>query len=268
MALGNRSITKIVGAPFRRQHWRAATNMFRVYDDVVDAYSRYLLGGGAYPTSIYLRTPLGKISPTIYSWHDMMTVNEIFCRHDYDASECDQTIVDFGSNIGISALYFLTRNNKSFAYCYEPLPINCERFERNLEKFKGRYQLVEGAVWAMDDGAAQFGYEPTGRYGGVGRDTGSTIRVECRNAINVLSRILDAHGEIDLWKIDTETLERDILLSVPEMLLAKIKKIYIEQQFENNPLHETHSFRQYGPIAQFFRSRTSVQRRNDGPQKK
>jgi FkbM family methyltransferase len=253
MTIGDRPIITVFAAIFRMQHWKAAANMFRVYDDVVDAYARYLVARGGYPASISVRTPLGKICPTIYSHHDMLTINEIFCRQDYGASASDQVVVDIGSNIGISALYFLTRNNKSFVYCHEPLPMNCARFKKNLEGFEGRYQLAECAV-ALEDGTAQFGFEPTGRYGGIGKNTGSTVTVECRNAINILSRILDQHGEIDVLKIDIETHERETLLAIPEGLLSKIKRIYIEQQFEHNPLSSSHSFRQYGAIAQFFRS--------------
>ena len=57
-----------------------------------------------------------------------------------------------------------------------------------------------------------------------------------------------------MLKIDIETHERETLLAIPEGLLSKIKRIYIEQQFEHNPLSSSHSFRQYGAIAQFFRS--------------
>lgn len=116
MKIGNRPVTTIVGAVFRRPHWKAAANMFRVYDDAIGSCWRYLSARGVYPRSICLRTPLGKIRPVAYSHHDMLTINEIFCRHDYSASASDQIIVDFGSNIGMSALYFLTRSPKSFAY--------------------------------------------------------------------------------------------------------------------------------------------------------
>lgn len=56
-----------------------------------------------------------------------------------------------------------------------------------------------------------------------------------------------------MLKIDIETLEREILLSIPASVLRKIKKIYIEQRFQSPPLQSSHSFRQYGPVAQFLR---------------
>ena len=71
--------------------------------------------------------------------------------------------------------------------------------------------------------------------------------------MDVLHCVLEDHQKIDVLKIDIETLERDILLAIPESLLRRIKAIYIEQKFENNPLQETHSFRQYGSVAQFLR---------------
>ena len=252
MKLGNRSMKTMLEALFQKQHWKAAANMFSVYDHTIDAYSRYLLARGAYPVSISLRTPLGKVSPTLYSHHDMLTVNEIFCRHDYRASASDRVIVDFGSNIGISALYFLTRGDASFVYCHEPVPSNCERLQRNLVRFRGRYQLAECAV-AREDGTAEFGCEPSGRYGGIGKNTGSSMTVKCRSAAGILGGILKDHGEVDVLKIDIETREKELLLSIPERMLGRIKKIYIEQRFGNNPLVPTHSFGQYGAVAQFFR---------------
>jgi FkbM family methyltransferase len=253
MKLANRSMKTMLEALFQKQHWKAAANMFSVYDHPMDAYSRYLFARGACPVSISLRTPLGKVSPTLYSHHDMLTVNEIFCRQDYRASASDRVIVDFGSNIGISALYFLTRGGASFVYCHEPVPTNCEKLQRNLRGFRGRYQLAECAV-ALEDGTAEFGCEPSGRYGGIGKITGTSMTVECQSAVNILGGILKNHGEVDILKIDIETLERELLLSIPERMLARIGKIYIEQRFAKNPLARTHSFGQYGAIAQFFRA--------------
>ncbi|MBZ5564152.1 MAG: FkbM family methyltransferase [Acidobacteriia bacterium] len=251
--LAKRRLAAILTAVFQRRHWRAAINMFRVCGDVPDAFARYLLARGEYPASMRLKTPLGEVRPTLYSHVDMLTVNEIFCRQDYYASVSDRIIVDFGSNIGLSALYFLTRDRASFVYCYEPLPFNCERFRRNLAGFEGRYQLAEYAV-ALEDGAADFGYEFTGRFGGIGKDTGATMTVECRDAVAVLRGILQEHEGIDVLKMDIETFEEEILLAIPEDVLRRIRRIYVEQRFRNNPLGRTHSFRQYGFVACFARS--------------
>jgi len=54
----------------------------------------------------------------------MLTVNEIFCREDYYCNGSVNVVVDLGSNIGLSALYFLSRNDKAKVYLFEPDPKN------------------------------------------------------------------------------------------------------------------------------------------------
>jgi len=44
---------------------------------------------------------------------------EIFCRLDYLAKTDIKVVVDIGSNIGISALYFLSRNKQAKCYLFE-----------------------------------------------------------------------------------------------------------------------------------------------------
>ena len=74
--------------------------------------------------SVSVNTPVGMYDMTLYSCHDILTVNEIFCRNDYPASQDLRVVVDIGSNIGISAAYFLTRNNQVRCYLFEPDPKN------------------------------------------------------------------------------------------------------------------------------------------------
>src|SRR6266516_129528 len=120
--------------------------MARICPDFRDVARRYLLGGGTYPYRCRLRTPLGRAEPTLYSHHDVWTVVEIFCREDYRASPSTEVVVDIGSNIGISALYFLTRNQACRCHLYEPDPRNCARLKENLAPFADRWQLQEVAV--------------------------------------------------------------------------------------------------------------------------
>ena len=111
MKVGKRGLNQVIKAFFEWRHYTALVNMFIIYPDFWNSFKRYFMGNGTYPFNINIRTPLGVISPKIYSYHDMLTVNEIFCREDYrTGSEC-RVIVDIGSNIGISALYFLTRKD-------------------------------------------------------------------------------------------------------------------------------------------------------------
>lgn len=246
-----RAITKFAKAAFQWRHYRAAANMLRTYERPGATFLRYLFGGGQYPARISLSTPIGPIAVTLYSEHDLLTVNEIFCRRDYQASDNAQLVADFGSNIGISALYFLTRNPRAYAYLYEPLPANLERLRSNLAGFEGRYHLFPFAV-GMVEGPVQFGCEPTGRYGGIGLSRETQITVPCRSANSVIDEILSRHGSLDVLKVDIESFEKEIILGLGERA-HRIETIFVENRFDSNPLQATHSYRQYGSVAQFRR---------------
>jgi FkbM family methyltransferase len=258
MRLGRREIGVLLPALFQRRHYLAAYNMLRVYRRPLDAFARYLLNGGEYPALIEINTEAKRpLILTVYSYDDILTVNEVFCRLDYPSASHHKVIVDFGSNIGISAAYFLTSAPGCFAYLYEPLPTNIRRLRENLGGFEGRYALHELAI-GMTNGEVQFGWEPTGRYGGVGLKTGNYLSVACRDSNEILDEVISKHGWIDILKIDIETLERQVTERMPAHIAHNIGCIYVEFTFESNPLMATHVWRQYGNVAQFLNKRSST----------
>jgi FkbM family methyltransferase len=250
MRIGGRDLGAIATSVFNRCHYIAAGNMLRVYDNPIEGFSRYLFGLGKYPATILVNTSLGKQRLNVYSHHDVLTINEIFCRHDYPATNADHVIVDFGSNIGISAAYFLTTSPDSHAYLFEPLASNIDKLRLNLEPFDGRYTLHEVAV-GLAEGEVEFGFEESGRYGGVGLKTGKYVSVKCLDSNRILENIVAKHGRIDILKIDIETLERQVTQRIPMEIAMKIQKIYVEYKFASNPLEQTHRMTQYASIAQF-----------------
>jgi hypothetical protein len=146
MRIGGRELGAVAASMFNRCHYIAAGNMLGVYDNPLDGFARYLFSLGKYPTTILVNTSLGKCRLNVYSHHDVLTTNEAFCRHDYPATKVDHVIVDFGSNIGISAAYFLTTSPDCHTYLFEPLASNIEKLKLNLRPFDGRYTLHEAAV--------------------------------------------------------------------------------------------------------------------------
>ncbi|MBV8186232.1 MAG: FkbM family methyltransferase [Alphaproteobacteria bacterium] len=255
MRVGRRKLDVVVPALFQKRHYTAARNMLKVYAHPLDGFVRYILGSGRYPDEIEINPPAGpSLVLTVYSYDDLLTVNEIFCRVDYPATRDDKVIVDFGSNIGISAAYFLASAPESFAYLYEPLPSNVDRLRRNLGGFAERYALRECAVGLSND-QVRFGWEPTGRYGGIGLETGNYVSVPCQDSNEILEEIIEKHGWIDILKIDIETLESEVTERIPTRLAGKIDRIYVEYTFDSNPLESTHTCRQYGNVAQFLNKR-------------
>ena len=252
MKIGGRSVQQILGAATERRHYHALSNMVALYPRFPQMLRRYLLSTGRYPFDAPVRTPMGTVAPTLYSHHDVLTVNEIFCREDYPAGPETRVVVDLGSNIGVSALYFLTRNNTGHCYLFEPVPANVERLRHNLVAYAGRYELSTDAV-GDSSGEVEFGVEDTGRYGGIGLATGQTIRVRCRHVNEVLGEILEREGAIDILKIDTEGVEEATVRAIAPEHLRRIKAVYAEMPNAANPLAgEGFEGRRYGAVMQMF----------------
>jgi FkbM family methyltransferase len=227
MKIGKRSLKQFIKALFSKQHYTALFGVFLICQHPIDFLKQYFWGVGTYPTKITLRTPLGKVEPKVYSYYDTLTINEIFFRIDYKARKNIRVVIDIGSNIGISALYFLTRNKYCKCYLFEPDPDNIKKLNENLLNFKDRYELRECAV-ANETGTKKFGRDPMGRCGGLSRKTGDYIYVRLCHINDALRDILKTNDTIDILKIDVEGEEFEILQAIEQKLLDKIKIIYLE----------------------------------------
>jgi FkbM family methyltransferase len=225
--LGDRPLDFIVREAIRPSNWVALARMPRRYRHPIDGARRYFTAGGTYPHRMQVRTPLGIVAPTLHSQHDMITVNEIFCREDYRPGADPELIVDVGSNIGISALYFLTRSPTTRAWLYEPVPRNVERLRENLSDFGERWRLDQVAV-ADRDGEEVFSVEPTGRYGHLGGERPESISVRVRHIDDVLREVLEAEPRIDVLKLDTEGFEARTLAAASPELLRRVRVIFAE----------------------------------------
>jgi FkbM family methyltransferase len=172
----------------------------------------------------------------------MWTVNEIFCRQDYRVGGELRVAVDVGANIGLSALYFLTRNETSRVYAFEPDPKNVARLRENLRGYEGRYELEEVAV-ALSSGTAAFGVEPIGRYGTLslelqtGHPPTEVIEVRTRALNDILDEVLARHDRIDILKIDVEGLEEELVAAIDRRQLERITSIIYETNAPA-PMHE------------------------------
>lgn len=232
--LGGRPVGLVLRSIVEPEHYVALARMVRCYPDYPQVARRYFFGGGEYPYRCRVRTPTGEIAPVVYHSHDIMTVHEVFGREDYRCDSDLRVAVDIGSNIGISALYLLTRNRSSRCYLYEPVPRNAERLRSNLSGYEPRYELQEVAV-ATHNGPLEFTVEPTGRYGGIGVAGTDHIAVQCRHIVDVLDEILEREPSIDLLKIDTEGAELETVQAITPRQLARIRTIVFETTVPLNP---------------------------------
>ena len=247
----SRNLGTLLRVPFRARNYRSVLNAFRTCEDPIDVLRRYATGSGVYPAVIKLRTPVGSVNLRVYSWHDTRTIYEIFLSEDYRTDTAPKIIVDFGSNIGVSAAFFLTRSDDLVAYLFEPVPINAQRLRDNLSQFDERFTLYQVALWTKPQGKVRFGTENSGRYGGIGLETESSIEVEACESNRVLMDIIAKHGRIDVLKIDVETMERALVDHLTVALAKQIRIIHVEYRFDENVLSETHDMKIHGTISTF-----------------
>jgi FkbM family methyltransferase len=169
-------------------------------------------------------------------------------------------VVDFGSNIGISALYFLTRNKDIKVYLFEPVPKNILRLKENLKGFENRYILNECAV-GIERGQFDFSCDETGRYGGLIKGGAShfsqsdqkIISVKVIRANQVLEEILCQHKFLDILKIDVEGYESKILSHLSLEIISCVDRIYAETT--DCLKLQGFSAKRYGGLTRYFREK-------------
>ena len=247
----SRNFGTLLRVPFKARNYRSVAKALQICEEPIDVLRRYSTKSGVYPTVVKLRTPVGNINLKVYSWHDMRTIHEIFLADDYKADATHKIIVDFGSNIGISAAYFLARSANLVAYLFEPVPANVQRLRENLSQFLGRFTLYPVALWTKGEGKVRFGTESSGRYGGIGVETESSIEVETRDFNQTLKEIITKHGRIDVLKIDVETMEKAIVEHLTPAIANMIRVIHVEYHFDHNFLSATHDMKTHGTISTF-----------------
>lgn len=211
----------------RVENYKAMASMFRAYPHPLQIAGRYLFGSGDYPCKVEVRTPVGKIEVTAYNSHDIVTIQEIFGRTDYACSADAGLVVDIGSNIGVSALYFLTRGSTARCILYEPDSRNLSKLRSNLADFADRIEIHETAV-ADREGDLPFAIEPYGRYGGLDATGTEEITVRVEHINSVLEDALRQTDVVDILKIDTEGSELATVKAIRPDLLKRIRRIYFE----------------------------------------
>ena len=104
MRLGRRGMRRVLGVPLHGGHYRAALGMAKCYplSDLPANARRFLTARGDYPYVCRVRTPSGMVAPTLYSSHDILTVNEIFCREDYRCGRDLEVAVDVGATSALA----------------------------------------------------------------------------------------------------------------------------------------------------------------------
>ena len=229
--IGKRSLGNFLYQFTMLENYRALCRFPLVHEEPWRIFKDELLSRHVYPRTLGLRTPIGKISVRLHHVADLSTLNLIFSREDYLAPADSKVVLDVGANIGLSALYFLSRNPDAHVYAYEPAPPTFTKLVDNLAPFEQRVSLKSAAVSDFR-GSAILGLEESGVYSAIDRPASEQVEVECLHIMDVLEDILSQHGHIDILKLDCEGHEGRILQAIDDSIWSRIGCINVDAVFD------------------------------------
>ncbi len=190
--LGGRPPAMVAREILRGRNYQALWRMRRVYPDFLENAGRYFLGRGDYPYACRLRTPQGVVAPTLFSRHDMWTVNEVFCRHDYGD--------DRGAQRG-RRHRLEHRHQRDVLPDPEPRlpglalrarPAQCRASARRTSRASRTGTRCARRRLLLPPGRSRSASRTAGAMAGVGVDTGVTIEVSGAGINEILGEVLEA----------------------------------------------------------------------------
>ena len=255
MKIGRRNIRTFLERSFSMQNWKAIFAFNKVHTEPFKSIYKEIFSTGKYPKTIKFKSPTGIHDVELYSANDFSTFNLIFCRQDYVITNNFKTVLDVGSNIGLSTLYWLSRNTQSIVYCYEPSAKNFKRLNSNLQKFKSRIYVNNLAV-SNYNGFAHLNLEKSGVYSSIkikdnSFDYVGKEKCEVVDINTCIEKILRKNSMIDIVKIDNEGEEINTISSIDSAFWKFIKCInvdgedvrkFIPSVFKNNNLGSAQRF--------------------------
>jgi len=156
---------------------------------------------------------------------------EIFERQIYDFKTISDhpRILDCGSNVGVSCVFFKKRFPNSRITAFEPDPKIFAFLQKNMSNHGlTDVEQVNKAVWIS---------QTTLKFECEGSDAGRIVNKHFKRSINVESiRLRDYLVEpIDLLKIDIEGAESEVISDIAP-LLSNVKNLFVEyHSFMNEP---------------------------------
>ena len=190
---------------------------------------------GTGPVNVQLHFP-----PVMPFWYrqgttDLLVLEQVFLDREYDvepiAPESIEYIVDLGSNIGVTAMFWAQRYPNARMVLVEPEPDNFKLLERNTAAFKDRCTLLNVAV-SDCRGTTSF-FRSDREYGHSILKTDDCVS-EIQVATLTVSDVLAEAGfpRIDLLKMDIEGGEKLVMPTItswkaaPRYLIAELHPPY------------------------------------------
>ncbi|RYG06005.1 MAG: FkbM family methyltransferase [Chitinophagaceae bacterium] len=142
---------------------------------------------------------------------DLQMFYEVFFERAYatDVAKNKQplTIIDAGSNIGLSALFFLDEFETDKIFCIEPDGYNLKLLHKNLrnEVVSGKAKIIEAAL-SNTDGNASWHHSSRSYNSRLDTSEASELTVKTLTLNSIINE--EQIGSIDILKIDIEGAEK------------------------------------------------------------
>jgi len=158
---------------------------------------------------------------------DYRILEEMYINKQYSfESEGEiKTIVDIGSNVGTSIIYFLAEYPNALIYGYEPTSYCFDRLRKTVGNYK-TVTIEKKAIDTKDGGVATIYIHPLGHSGSSNFPiTGSKSE---QIPTTSLDAIVQKHNlsSIDILKVDIEGLEYEVFKTFKN--LSRVKYILVE----------------------------------------
>lgn len=148
-------------------------------------------------------------------------------RMAFSSENKQPVILDCGSNVGISVLYFKSKFPHARISCFEADPQVAEVLRRNLKNNRAEdVEVFEKVVWTHANGVS---------FGSEGADGGSVLNGNNSALLPSvrLKNVLQTFDAIDVLKIDIEGAEVEVLKDCAGEL-NRVKYLYVEYHSLSN----------------------------------
>ena len=258
LKIGKRSFLTFIKRIIKIENYVAIIRFFKVHKAPLKSILNEIFSSGKYPKILFFNSPLGEAKVNLYSYNDFSTFNLIFCRQDYLYKNKQKIILDIGSNIGLSSIFWLTRSKDTVVHCYEPSSENYERLKKNLKDFDGRFFTFKKAV-SSKNFSSYLNIEKSGVYNSISNlnkklNYYKKEKCEVVSINSCIDRILKQYGKIDLIKIDNEGEELKTVASIDSKFWGYIKCLNVDGESVREYVPRNFSLTKLGSAQRYIKN--------------
>jgi len=257
LKIGKRNFLTFLKRIAKIENFIAIFRFFRIHKSPFEAISNEIFSSGKYPKRLSFNSPSGNAKANLYSKDDFSTFNLIFCREDYFYKKKHKIVLDIGSNIGLSAIYWLTRNDDTIVHCYEPSSTNYKKLIENLKDYKGRFFAFKKAV-SSKSFSAYLNLEKSGVYNSLNKDLSKKYygqeKCEVLSINTCIEKIVNSYGKIDIIKIDNEGEETKTVKSIDKKFWNYINCLNVDGASVREFVPSVFKFNRLGSAQRFYKN--------------